>query len=65
MTAVEPLVNLNGRYSVKETCEALKISRTTLHRHTVSGFIKPKYRRVNGRPFYTGAEIIRHWKSHF
>ncbi|WP_010416164.1 helix-turn-helix domain-containing protein [Anaerophaga thermohalophila] len=65
MTAIEPQVNDSGRYSVKETSEVLKINRRTLHRHTIAGYIKPGYRRTNGRAFYTGAEIKRYWKSQY
>lgn len=34
MTAIEPQVSDTGRYSIKETCEHLKINRGTLSAHT-------------------------------
>lgn len=64
MTPIEPMVDVAGRYSITETCSALRIHRNTLRQHTEGGLIKCGFRRVNGRKFYTGAEIKRYWKSH-
>ena len=52
MTAIEPQVSDTGRYSIKETCEHLKINRGTLSAHTKAGYIRcgfrqcPAYRRI-------------------
>lgn len=63
VTSVEPQVSLTGRYSVKQTCEALGIHRNTLRRYTDEGYIKCGFRRETARKFYPGQEILRFWKS--
>ena len=40
ITATEPRVTLDGRYSVSQTCLALGIHRNTLQRYTEQGLIK-------------------------
>ena len=64
MTAVRPDVKPEGRYSVAETCQFLGIkSRTTLRSWVSQGLIKQGVRRTNGRPFFTGSEIMKCWSS--
>lgn len=63
ITAIEPQVIDNGRYSVSETSKALGIHRNTLLRYTCDGLIKCGFRRESGRKFYTGAEIKRFFKA--
>ncbi len=63
MTAEIPSVSNTGRYAPKQACMALGISLRTLQIHTKEGKIKCGRRRINGRPFYEGSEIIRYWKS--
>lgn len=63
ITAIEPKVNENGRYSVTQTSEALEIHRNTLRNYTEQGLIKCGFRRGNGRKFYEGREIVRFWRA--
>lgn len=63
MTAEKPHVNIEGRYSVKETCQMLEISRSTLRNHEQAGLIRRGFRKMTGRPFYAGREIIRYWSA--
>lgn len=63
ITSTEPQVALNGRYSVTEASRMLGIHRTTLNKYTEEGKIKCGFRRLNGRKFYEGREILRVWKS--
>lgn len=63
MTSTEPNVLLTGQYTIKETCQALGISRKTLHTYTKQGYINVKHRTANLRPFYVGKDIIRFWKA--
>ncbi|MDE6183214.1 MAG: helix-turn-helix domain-containing protein [Rikenellaceae bacterium] len=63
MTATEPKVDKDGRYSTKETAKMLGISRRTLDDHARIGKIKYGRRRSNGRRFYTGMEIVRYWRA--
>ena len=65
MTNTKPAIDLQGRYSVRETCQFLGISRETLRRHTLAGDIKVRYRKINLRPYYVGPEIMRYWNNSF
>lgn len=51
--------NKAKRYSTKETCMLLGVSKTTLWRYVRAGYIKCGYRRENKRPFFMGKEIDR------
>lgn len=61
ITSTRPLVALDGRYSVTETCAVLGIHRGTLQRYTKKGFIKVHFRRADSRKVYEGRDIIRLW----
>ena len=63
ITAVEPRLNKDGRYSSAEASRLLGIHRNTLIAYTRQGLIKCGYRRENARKFFTGAEILRFWKA--
>lgn len=65
MTPNEPQLNDAGRYSIKETCEALGIHRNSLQIYTKGGFIKCGYRRESMRKYFLGSEIKRFWRSHY
>lgn len=63
MNSERPDVVEDGRYCINETATALGISRKTLRRYTDKGLIKCGRRVANGRPFYTGREILRLWMA--
>lgn len=63
ITATEPKVSAEGRYTVAQTCAALGIHRNTLQKYTESGFIRCGFRRESSRKFYKGSEILRFWKA--
>lgn len=63
ITAIEPNVSAEGRYSVSQTCIALGIHRNTLHKYTELGLIKCGFRRETARKFYKGSEIVRFWRA--
>lgn len=63
ITAIEPNVTLNGRYSVGEASAVLGIHRNSLRKYTEQGFIKCGYRRQTARKFYLGSEILRFWRA--
>lgn len=65
ITATEPQVTLNGRYSTTETAAALGVSSRTIHRWTEAGMMRCGYRRCNGKRFYFGSEIIRIWQAKY
>ena len=67
MTAIEPQVALNGRYSIVETCSLLGIHRDTLRSYTdTERIIKCGFRKIGNRlvKYYLGCEILRFWKMH-
>lgn len=63
ITAIEPNVALNGRYSVGEASAVLGIHRNSLRKYTEQGFIKCGYRRQTARKFYLGSEILKFWRA--
>lgn len=63
ITAIEPQVTADGRYSVSQTCAALGIHRNTLRKYTELGMIKCGFRRESARKFYKGSEIVRFWRA--
>jgi len=65
MTALEPEVADNGRYSLTETCKILELSKTTMIRHTKNNAIKFGIRKSNGRRFYTGTDIKKFWRAQY
>lgn len=58
MTSARPDCRPNGRYSVKQTCQLLGISRMTLYRWTYLMKIPVRYRGVGNHPYYRGEDII-------
>ena len=63
MTNKEPKVDLTGRYELREASAVLEIDKSTLLRWTKLGVVKAGVKRSNGRKFWTGAELVRIWKS--
>ena len=61
MTTVQPEVPLGGKFNTKQAAQALGISYNTLMRYVASGYIRPSMGRK--RRFFTGAEIIRCWRT--
>jgi len=65
MTNNRPDVHTEGRYSINEVTAMLGINRSTLRRYTDKGLIRCGRWRTNGRPFYTGKEIMRLWIARY
>ena len=63
MTTTTPNINETGRYSIGEASALLGIHRNSLRKYTEQGLIKCGYRRTNARRFYTGAELLRLWRT--
>ena len=61
MTNEQPQLSPAGRYSTKEACRALGISRSTLARYCKKGLLRPRYLKANFRPYFTGYEIVKLW----
>ena len=60
---LQPNVSPMGRYSTNKTCELLGIGRSTLNRWRKRGLIRPRYTKVNFRPYYIGHEILSLWTN--
>lgn len=58
-----PNVKPQGKYSVKATCQALGITRSTLLKYSKLGRIKGRASTYNGRTAYLGCDIISFWKK--
>ncbi len=65
ITALEPEVVDNARYSLSETCKILNLSIKTVLKYTEQGAIKCGIRKSNGRKFYTGTDIKKFWKAQY
>lgn len=64
INALIPVIANMGKYSVKETCQYLGINRSTLYVWVSKGKIqRGGVRKVNGRPFFFGKEILRVMKN--
>lgn len=63
ITSEEPQVTATGKYTTMEACRKLGLCKDTLRRYRREGKIKCGFRRESGRPFYTGAEIMRFWRA--
>lgn len=64
LTSIEPKCADAGRYSVTEACALLGVHRSTLKRWTERNLIRCGFRMGNHRPFYTGREIKRLWRTY-
>lgn len=62
ITATRPKVEIDGRYTVTQSCAALGIYRTTLKKYTEERLIKVGFRK-SGRKFYLGKWIIDFWEA--
>ena len=63
MIQTEPIVNPNGKYELRHASEVLQVSKSTILRWTSQGLMRCSVRRTNGRKVWTGADIIRAWRS--
>lgn len=63
MSYMAPDVQLQGRYSVQDTCSLLGIGRSTLYRHISNGNIAVHFWAKNHRPFFFGKDVLAFWKG--
>lgn len=59
----EPQIVTTAKYSIGEVAEILGVTTATINRWTAKGMIHAGRRRVNGRRYWTGAEILRAWNA--
>lgn len=61
MTPIEPKVDKNGRYTVKQVCELLQCHRNSLLKWTNENRIKCDFNKKH--KFYFGREILKFWNE--
>lgn len=63
VTSNKPEVVATSRYSIKETCALLGITRKTLAKYTTAGLIECGFRKATLQKFYTGISILKFWQQ--
>lgn len=63
MTATEPEVADNGRYTVTQAAKLLGLSKPTIYKHTDSNALKCKIHKATGKKLYSGSELKKFWRS--
>lgn len=63
MTNTEPVVEQHAKYELREAAKALDVSKSCIIKWTAKGFLKSGRKKVNGRQFWTGAELLRAWRA--
>lgn len=63
MIKSQPEVEMTAKYELKDAALALEISPSCLIKWTAKGYLKCGHKKVNGRRFWTGAELLRAWKA--
>ena len=63
MTQTEPNVALTGKYELRDAARLLGVSPSTITKWTAAGKLRAGIRRVNGRRYWTGNELLRVWRA--
>lgn len=63
MTATQPEVTATGRYSIQDTATQLGISKRTVERYIEEKKLKAQVRKLNGKKYVTGTEILKVWNQ--
>lgn len=63
ITATCPNVERDGYYTATATAAALGMHRNSILNYTMRGLLSCEFRPETARKVYSGAEIIRFWKS--
>lgn len=58
-----PEIRQDGRYSITDASRLIGVSRNTLYRYIGEGMLKTRMRKVNGRKFIHGSELIKLWEA--
>lgn len=65
MTNTVPKINPDARLELREAAAILNVDRSSILRWTTIGRLRCGIKKSNGRKYWTGAELIRFWKSEF
>lgn len=63
MVNSEPKISPSDKYELREVAEILEVSKSTVLRWTLTGLLACSIRKANGRRVWSGASIIRAWRS--
>lgn len=63
MTKTEPVVIESAQYELRDAAEALGVSTSCIIKWTEKGLLRAGRKRLNGRRFWTGKEILRAWRA--
>lgn len=65
MITTTPNINPAARLELREAAAALEVDKSSIQRWTSIGRLRCGIKKSNGRKFWTGAELIRFWKSEY
>lgn len=65
MTNTVPTIDPKARFELREAAAILDVGKASVLRWTSIGRLRCGIKKSNGRKFWTGAELIRFWKSEF
>jgi len=63
MIKTVPKVVESAQYELRDTAEVLGVSISTITKWTAKGLLRASRKRLNGRRFWTGSEILRAWRA--
>ena len=63
MTNLKPQIDENAKLELREAARALNVSPSTIQKWTAAGKLKCGMKRLNGRKFWWGRDIIRAWMA--
>lgn len=63
MTKTEPSVHATEKYELREAAKILEVSSSSIANWTKKGLIKAGRKRINGRRYWTGAELLKAWRA--
>ena len=63
MIKTEPIVELTAKYELRDACGIMGVTASCLAKWTEKGVVKCGRKKLNGRRFWTGAELLRAWKA--
>lgn len=63
MIKEQPQVEPKAKYELRDAAKVLEVSKSSIAKWTEKGLLRARRKRVNGRRFWTGAELLRLWSS--
>lgn len=63
MIETVPQVIETAQYELRDAAKALEVSKSCIVKWTEKGVLRANRKKLNGRRFWTGAEILRAWRA--